>query len=226
MKLQAKVTVQAEKDYQLRIKIQSPRLITLNGEVSLTEAGRIIKNGGNQANPKMNYPQDFRSFLEQPFLVDLKRGLVTGFYVLPNEPEAITNIKRSILSQLQLDVSGSQLINQSSGSLMQSPHEVMEQSVGGKCQTMYNVVRMTPASVIELERKWENEEVDAQLPLSTGGKMVCSGKPYYEITKTRNLDNCEQRPVYQHVTGADLNGDASYSHIGNLMAVSTRYLLQ
>jgi len=218
MKLQAKVTVQATKDYKLRIKIQSPRLITLNGEVSLTEAGRIIKNGGNQANPKMNYPQDFRSFLEKAFVVDLKRGLVTGFYVLPNEPEAITNIKRSILSQLQLDVSGSQLINQNSGSLMQSPHNVMEQSVGGKCQTMYNVVRMTPANVIELERKWENEEIHAQLPLSTGGKMVCSGKPYYEITKTKNLDNCVQRPVYQHVTGADLNGDASYSHIGNLMA--------
>ena len=220
LKVQAKVVIEATDDYKLRIKMQSPRFITFNGEVSITEAGRIIKNGGYQANPKMNYPQDFRSFLEKPFLVDLKRGMVTGFYVLPNEPETITNIKRSLLSQLQLDVSGSEMVDPNNVGLNQAPHSVMEESVGGKCQTMYNVVRMTTARVMDLERAWEKEEQDAQLHTSTGGRTVCDGRTYYEITKTKNLDNCQFRPVYQHVTGADLNGDVSKSHIGNLMAVN------
>ena len=189
--------------------------------MSLTEAGRVIKDGGSQANKHINYPQDFRSFLEKPFLVDLKKGLVTGFHVPQNEPESITNIKRSLLSQLQLDVSSSQMMDPNHGSLEQAPHNVMEQSVGGECQTMYNVVRMTPARVMELEREWEKEELDAQIPLSTGGKAVCNGKPYYEITKTKNLNNCQQRPVYQHVTGANLNADVSESHVGNMMVVST-----
>ena len=104
--------------------------------MSLSEAGRVIKDGGSQANKHINYPQDFRSFLEKPFLVDLKKGLVTGFHVPQNEPESITNIKRSLLSQLQLDVSSSQIIEANHGRLEQEPHNVMEQSAGGECQTM------------------------------------------------------------------------------------------
>jgi len=216
-KLKAKVRVQSFQDYKLKVRIEQPRFITLNGEINLSEDRRIIENGGQAANPQMFYPEEFRRFLQEPIEVHIKRGLVENFFVPQDEPVAITNIKRSLLSQLQLDVSGSQLIEPNPMNLSHGSHKVVEQSIHGKCQTMYNINPMPPARVVELEKKWEEEELNARLPVSIGGKAACEGKTYYEIIKTRNLDHCEIRPVYFAVSGPVANGDFGNSHFGNLM---------
>ena len=221
VKLTAQVRVQSFQDYKLKVKIEQPRFITFNGEVNLSEARRIIQNGGNKANPQMFFPQEFRQFLEAPMEVHIKRGLVENFFVPHDEPVAITNIKRSLLSQLQLDVSSSQLIESNAMNLGHGSHKVVEQSIHGKCQTMYNINQMTPARILELEKKWEDEETNARLPVSVGGKAACEGKPYYEIIKTRNLDHCEIRPVFYGVSGGDSSGDVSESHFGILVKVIT-----
>jgi hypothetical protein len=237
LKLHAKVRVQAFPDYTLRVKLEQPRFITLNGEISLTEVGRIIGNGGSKSGAKEILPQEFRRHLEEPVLVHLKRGLVENFYVSKEEPVAVTNIKRSLLAQLQLDISASQrspvetnkvdlgIGAQLSGDV--SYFTVMEESLHGKCETIYNLYPLPQATAIELEQKWEEEEKKAQLEPSFEGKAICQGKEYFEIIKTRNLDHCVFSPAAQHFIGGHASADVTKSHVGNLMAhmsSSTTYI--
>ena len=226
VKVMAKVRVQSFQDYTLRIQIEDSKLITLNGKIDLTDANRIIGNGGSRSGSQSSFPQEFKTHLESPILVHLKRGLVESFYVAQDEPVAVTNLKRSLLAQLQLDVTGAQQrvgneIAQISGR-QGAYHKVLEESVQGKCTTIYNVIPLTTARVMELERAWYDEETMAQLTPSTEGKDACENKPYYEIIKTRDLDHCSYRPVFQHVSGAEFSGDVSKAHAGNLFTVNIR----
>merc|ERR1719283_351092 len=214
LKIMANVRVQALQDYTLRVKIDNAQLVTLNGEIELTDANRIVENGGaNSDSLRDNLPPEFKRHLETTILVNLKRGVVEEFFVAQDEPMSVTNIKRSLLSQLQLDISGSQQAISRQGSY----HKVLEESVLGKCYTMYNVIPLTPARVMELERSWYDEESMAKLQPSIEGKKACENKQYYEIIKTRDLDHCTFRPMFQHVAGAEFSGDASKSRVGNLM---------
>ena len=232
LKLHAKVHVQAFPDYTLRIKLEQPRFITLNGEITISEAPRIIGNGGSKSGAKENLPEEFRRFLEEPMLVHLKRGLVESFFVSKDEPVAVTNIKRSLLAQLQLDISASQRSSVETNRLdlgvgaqltgEVSYFAVTEESLHGKCETMYNVYPLPQARAMELEQKWGEEETNAQLEPSLGGKAICEGREYFEIVKTRNLDHCTFSPAYQKFTGVHASADVTKSHIGNLMAVSLK----
>jgi thioredoxin 1 len=229
LKITAQVRVQAFQDYTLHVKIEHPRFVTLNGQISLTEANRILANGGPHSGAKDVNLGSFQRYLEEPILVHLKRGLIENFFVAHDEPVSVTNIKRSLLSQLQLDVTGSQPIAVDiprMGAAQGLYHKVLEESVVGNCYTEYNILPMTPARVIELERAWEDEERSAQLTPSEQGKKVCEGKTYYEIIKTRDLDHCRYSPQFQHVSGADFSGDVTKSRVGNLethMISSTTY---
>jgi len=228
LKLAAMARVQAFQDYTLRIKLEQPRFITFNGDISFTEANRIIGNGGQQSDAQERLPQEFRRFLEEPFEVHLKHGLVQSFFVSHNEPVAITNIKRSVLSQLQLDVSASQRIEPNSidlGERAQLSGEVAyfktaEESLYGKCETLYNIYRLPEYRANELEQLWEQEETAAHLQPSQGGKAACDGKDYFKIIKTRNFDHCSYIPIYQRFIGGEASIDATRTHAGKLMAVS------
>ena len=228
VKLMANVRVQAANDYTLRVKLEQPRFMTLNGEISLTQAYRVIGNGGPRANAKEHLSQQFRKFLEEPMLVHLKKGLVQSFFVARDEPVAVTNIKRSLLAQLQLDISGSQVSETESNMIgsgapaeVKIPfYSVLEGSLHGKCRTMYNVNPLTNARAIELEQLWEKEELQAQLTPSAEGKAACEGKKYFEIIKTRDYDACKSSPAYQAASGIDLNIDVTRTNAGNVMTVS------
>ena len=224
LKITAQVRVQAFPDYTLHVKIEHPRFVTLNGQISLTEANRILANGGPHSGAKDVNLGSFQRYLEEPIVVHLKRGLIENFFVSRDEPVSVTNIKRSLLSQLQLDVTGSQRIAADIPQMGRAQglyHKTLEESVVGKCHTMYNIIPMTPARVIELERAWEEEERSAQLTPSEQGKKACEHKTYYEIIKTRDLDNCHFSPQFQHVAGARFSGDVTKAHQAHLATVSS-----
>merc|ERR1712168_1225335 len=126
LKIMANVRVQALQDYTLRVKIGKAQLVTLNGEIELTDANRIVENGGaNSDSLRDNFPPEFKRHLETPILVNLKRGVVEEFFVAQDEPMSVTNIKPSLLSQLQLDISESQQTISRQGSY----HKVLEESM-------------------------------------------------------------------------------------------------
>ena len=221
LKITAIVRVQAMQDYSLRVKIDGARLVTLNGDVELTEANRIAGNGFQEGGSLIlnQFSPEFKKHLETPVLVHLKRGVVQEFFVTRDEPVSVTNLKRSLLSQLQLDISGPHQMYGRQGSY----HKVLEESVLGRCDTIYNVIPLTAARVIELERSWHDEESMAHLQPSELGKKACENKQYFEIQKTRDLDHCAYRPVFQHGSGAEFNGDFSKARVGSLYSVNTLF---
>ena len=217
LKIMGNLRVQALQDYTLRVKIDQAQVVTLNGEIDLTNVNRIVENGGaNSGSQHESFPPEFKKHLETPVLVNLKRGVIEEFFVARDEPVSVSNIKRSLLSQLQLDISGAQQVTSRQGSY----HKVLEESVIGKCYTIYNVIPLTPARAMELERSWNDEETMAKLQPSTEGKNACDNKQYYEIIKTRDLDHCTYNPMFQHVSGAEFSGDVSKSHVGSMFTVN------
>ena len=70
LKIMANVRVQALQDYTLRVKIENAQLVTLNGEIDLTDANRIVENGGaNSDSLRDNFPPEFKRHLETTILV-------------------------------------------------------------------------------------------------------------------------------------------------------------
>ena len=85
--IEADVYVQAFDDHTLRIKFEGSEIgHKVNGTLNLPVGHFILK--------------DFKKYLEETFLVQLKHGNVKSFFVSRKEPNAVTNIKKSFLSQI------------------------------------------------------------------------------------------------------------------------------
>lgn len=218
LKLTSNVRVQSFSDYSLRIKMENIKFVVLNGDVQYTESGRLKGQSGSQG---ANIPEEFLKHLQEPFLAHLKSGVVQSFQVSQAEPSAVTNIKRAFLAQLQLDVSGSQRSEIKSNHIqlptlmeteLESGHQgltyffTQEESVHGKCRTSYAINKVPEYKVKELEEQWMQEEKEIREEYSPysgseQGKAYCQGKPYYQIVKTKDFDNCERYPIFQKWTG-------------------------
>merc|ERR1712168_1655622 len=108
VKLNAKLIVQSYSDYSIRLRITEPEFWTINGQnVRLSETGRVLREQESPESVKVeSLTGEFKRFLLESFLVHLKAGVVQSVLVSKDEPASITNIKKSILSQIQLDIAG------------------------------------------------------------------------------------------------------------------------
>ena len=97
-------------------------------------------------------------YLGETVLVQLKRGHVKGFFVGREEPNAVTNIKRSFLSQIAFDVPA-------------SSHTVAK--------------RPNTGMIIELLR---SEAIDARLPLPSKTRQETSLSPIGHGTTSSGRD--------------------------------------
>ena len=217
VKLNAKVHIQSYSDYSMRLRISEPEFFTINGEgIRLSEeSGRVLREQESSKSIKTeSIPEEFKTFLEEPFLATMKSGVVESFLVSKNEPSSVTNIKKSILSQIQLDVAGTrrsqletnhiQLPVSEEGSVSEqiSYFTTMEESVQGECLTEYTIHKLPQWKINELEEAIHMEELkvkDFNLSESEA-KTVCQGKPYYLITKTKNFEQCKRTPFVQMIT--------------------------
>ena len=87
------IRVQAQNDYSLLIKLTEPYFKTFNG-LAHEETENPI-------------PAEFKVHLEEAFKVHLKRGVFEAMFVDADEPVAVTNIKRAIVANLNMDLSAS-----------------------------------------------------------------------------------------------------------------------
>ena len=99
LKLVALIRVQAQNDYSLLIKLDTPRFLTFNGKVccSREEVEEPI-------------PEPFKTHLENAFKVNLKRGVFEAVFVDTQEPVAVINIKRAVIATLNMDLSASRYV--------------------------------------------------------------------------------------------------------------------
>ena len=96
LKLAALIRVQAQNDYSLLIKLDTPRFLTFNG-LAREEVEEPI-------------PEAFKTHLEHVFKVNLKRGVFEAIFVDTQEPVAVLNIKRAIVANLNMDLSASRYL--------------------------------------------------------------------------------------------------------------------
>ena len=158
-------------------------------------------------------------------MVHLKAGVVTSVIVGKNEPASITNIKKSVLSQLQMDITGSRQVESNhiqlpvgeEGAEQVSFFTTKEESVQGECLTEYTIHKLPQWKVYELESAWRAEESLVKDFKLSESKTVCEGKPYYMITKTKNLEQCTKSPYFQMYTRDTLvNNDYVSSEVGTV----------
>jgi len=69
---------------------------------------------------------------------------------------------------------------------------------------------------MEIEERQRNSQEHLQGGLSQA-RITCEGKKYWQITKTRNFDNCVERPVYQKWAGLKSKCDVTKASCKDLM---------
>merc|ERR1712015_230736 len=217
LRLAAIIRVQAKNDYSLLIKLTEPRFLTLNG-LAHEEVETPI-------------PAAFKTHMEAPFKVHLRKGVFEAMFVEAAEPVAVTNIKRAIVATLNMDLSASRRTEVLSNHIevgvetpvSQSFFKVREQSLHGDCQTIYNIHPLAAYEAMEVEEQLENLEKQKSLKehLQGGlsqGRAICEGKKYWQITKTRDFNNCIERPVFQKWYGFSArNCDVTKDNCGDIM---------
>lgn len=238
VRLSAVARVQTFADYSLRVKFEDCKFWTINGEVNLSEKERLEKGPETeQSAQETQIPEHIRKYLESPFAVHHKRGLVQKFFVDRNEPTFVSNIKRSFLSQIQLDISGARRNEIQSNHIpledgleaesdrIQTPVEAgskmtyfttSEETVLGDCQTSYIIHPLPKYLAQELEQEWRHEEKRVfhdlhQHQEESAAQRACQGKEYFKISKTKNMNNCKKSPFYQNFVGIQSKCDGSQS---------------
>merc|ERR1719334_911282 len=185
IKVNAKVIVQTFSDYSLRMRVAEPEFWTVNGQnVRLSETGRVMRDQESESVKVESLTKEFKRFLMEPFLVHMKAGVVESVIVGKNEPASVTNIKKSILSQIQLDIAGTRrshletnhitgcpgydCVSKAESTIAGCPgydcvstvskFKTKEASVQGECLTQYSVQKLPQWKINQLEEAWRLED--------------------------------------------------------------------
>ena len=207
VRLTAEVRVQPRQDSTCRVQLENPRFVSYNDVLEMRK-NRIITPGQEQ-----EIPSSFKTWLQTPFTVFHKRGLVEKIQTENGEPEFIVNVKKALISQLQNDLSQSERRDVHDQNQVQTGAQSdsmpvftnQESSILGKCETVYTISKLPKYLVREFEQSETDERINRQ------ASKICEGKDYFEIIKTKNLDKCTERPVYHKTLGFWANTDGAGS---------------
>nr|XP_006824894.1 PREDICTED: vitellogenin-1-like isoform X2 [Saccoglossus kowalevskii] len=143
----------------------------------------------------------FRRELTRPIRITYRDGKVVEIETSRDEPEWSINIKRGIFNLFQLNINERESIDQNRDS-NRHPSQVfdkqdvkvmriLEESVSGKCESVYKI----KYGVTELSRQSSTSDMES--------------KNVMNITKIRNLDNCEEHKEMQKstISGKEMDED-------------------
>ncbi|KAI9554120.1 hypothetical protein GHT06_019392 [Daphnia sinensis] len=150
--------------------------------------------------------------LAAPFIISHNKGSITELKIDTDEPLWIVNIKKSIASQWQLDLTGVrhdgpppnwQSITKDGES---TTFSVFEDSIKGDCVTMIDVDRLTRSQVLNSDA--------FQLGLFDA---VCKYMPVYHIAKTRDYNRCKSNPIWFSANPGSHDCDLDKGNCGSFM---------
>jgi hypothetical protein len=244
LKISSRVQIQSFPDYSLRIKFVEPKFWTVNEELPTIDGRIEVPSVSHE-----EVPEAIRAPLIVPFEAHIKRGVIESVFVQKSEPVIVTNLKKALLAQLQMDLSGSR-----EGSVQKLNHVVlpqtaqeemrnvsffstMETSLHGDCETSYTLHPLPLYQARELEEEWRVHKIKVikTLPMYTSkvtteqvmresqqAEAICNGQQYYQVTKTKNFENCRERPVFSAWSAIKPRCDPAQGMCEDLMtAVST-----
>jgi len=183
----------------LTIQVKSP--YSLQGMLSKTQFARlhsVLPRGKDTEFPEHQLEYQDMPVTGKPFEIHVKHGVIRNLLVEEGVPIWEVNILKSIVSQLQVDTQGenAKLRN---GNQIPSEEEpfgmfrVMEDSVGGKCEVLYDIM---PLIV--------NREMNSELiPMP----HLDEQDQYLEIVKTKNYSKCTQESEFHFGIDAKVNSE-------------------
>lgn len=176
--IRAVLTIQAVSSDKLQATLIKPQFSRIHTQLT----------GGTDSeipNEKLNYQE--LPLSGKPFEIVVKHGMIRDLLVEKDIPTWELNLLKGIVSQLQLDTQGENALNDRS---TQEPkdgfyasYKTMEDTVGGKCEVLYDI---SPLSAHDLH------DLAKIAPLLEGNE----DKQLIMIRKTRNYNNCKQQRGY------------------------------
>ncbi|XP_011695974.1 PREDICTED: vitellogenin-2-like [Wasmannia auropunctata] len=124
----------------------------------------------------------------KPFEIKFKHGVMQELMVARDVPTWELNILKGLVSQLQVDTQGENAIKQKNNQNLIDENssaifKAMEDSVGGKCEVLYEIIPL-PSDALQ--------ERPDRLPFP----RLHGDVRHYDIKKTKNYNNCQQRQLY------------------------------
>merc|ERR1712212_657660 len=223
VRFNSEVLIQPQEDSTCLIKIENVELTSYNEEgLEMTHDWTPKEKHGERE----EIPSSIKSQIETPFVVFHKKGKVEMIETELGESESIINIKKALVSKLQNDISKSmerhsQQRNQVQRRTDESPlptFKTKESSILGECETIYSISRLPEHLRIAFE---EEEKHRSTSPVEN----ECEGKEYYEILKSRDLNECSERPVYHRTYGMQYRTTGSGSASKPIQSSTTRMIL-
>lgn len=160
LRLVGKIIVHADSDSTLKLRVEGPKLRVYNDVLELDEDYLVVGSGSREE----ELSRDMGKWLETPFKVYHKEGLVEKMEFEKEEPEFIINIKKGLMSKLQLDFSKSksdESLNQNQiqrGQYSLPVFKTMEGSVVGECETTYTVNKLPSHMSLEFEQREDKRD--------------------------------------------------------------------
>merc|ERR1711988_1394230 len=223
VRFNTEVLIQPQEDSTCLIKIENVELTSYN------EAGLEMTHDWTpkeKHGEREEIPSSIKSQIETPFVVFHKKGKVEMIETELGESESIINIKKALVSKLQNDISKSmerysQQRNQVQRRTDKSPlptFKTKESSILGECETIYSISRLPEHLRIAFEEEEKHRSIAPE-------KNECEGKEYYEILKSRDLNECSERPVYHRTYGMQYRTTGSGSASKPIQSSTTRMIL-
>jgi len=149
------------------------------------------------------------SLSRKSFEIKLKNGVIQDVLVDQDVPTWEVNLLKSIVSQLQIDIQRENVIASTNTEMPNDDQsfgtfKIMEDSVGGKCEVLYNI---TISSVPEF--------IPSSWPLNMDNILTLA------ITKTKNYTRCEQQMAYH----SGITGKMNWKPKSNDDLLSVSYIL-
>lgn len=148
---------------------------------------------------KLKY-QTFEDLNTKEFEIRLRKDVIHSVAVDNRMTNTQLNQLKGILSQLQVDLAAENVIKCSRNQLPdrsennQAVYKVMEPTVTGKCETLYDISPL-PEHIARSYPEYKRSAI------ASGSRV---DEPFFEVTKTRNYSNCEQRLGYHFgISGAN-----------------------
>lgn len=193
----ADLVVRRQSEDVLVGKLEFAEYAEVNGELS---------NGWEPEIPKENLTYKPMKMSSEPFEIRLSNGTIHSIAVDKSMTNTELNHLKGILSQLQVDLRGRNLIKSKYNQLpkyeseknkeSQPLYKVMEPTVTGKCETTYDIVKL-PDYLVRSYPEYKSTDS-------------------LEIIKTKDYSNCEEKMGYHFGISGSNDWKVGTSSMGTL----------
>ncbi|CAG9759825.1 unnamed protein product [Ceutorhynchus assimilis] len=198
--LKAKLHVSPRSDGKLQARISEPMYAQIQSH---------LPDGWKSEVPESQISYKPLALSQNPFQMTLENGLIKCLTVEKELTNWEANLIKSIVSQFQLDVQGQNAIRSPMNSFpshgrMDGVFKTMEETITGESETLYDIHPL-PEYLLQ-SKPWLAPQQD----LRGNGDV-------FEVIKTKNFTNSEERPSYHYGFGQAEESEPTSNNMGQFL---------